>query len=117
MKKIILILTMSLFLFSCGDSKEVQSVKEGRLNGHPEKTLGEAIDGFMGNPKWEDIEAEDGNIYVNIKGTILYQEKEIEALIQYRVNGESFKLNALEFNGIPQNMFMYSVLINKMYEN
>lgn len=117
MKKIILIITMSLFLFSCGgDSKEVKSVKGGRLNGHPEKPLGEAIDGFMGSPKWETIEAEDGNIYVNIKGNILFQEKEIEALIQYKVNGDTFELSALEFNEIPQNMFMYYGLINKMYE-
>lgn len=117
MKKIFLIITMSLFLFSCGgDSKEVKNIKEGRLNGHSEITLGEAIDGFMGSPKWESIEAEDGNIYVNVKGNILYQDKEIEALIQYKVNEDSFKFSALEFNGIPQNMFMYSGLISKMYE-
>lgn len=62
------------------------------------------------------IKADDGNMYVNVKGTILYQEKEIEALIQYKVNGDTFEFNALEFNEIPQNMFMYSGLINKMYE-
>lgn len=117
MKKIFLIITMSLLLFSCGKySEEIKSVKGGRLNGHSEKTLGEAIDGFMGNPKWEAIKADDGNIYVNVKGNILYQGKKIEALIQYKVNEDTFKLNALEFNGIPQNMFMYSGLINKMYE-
>jgi len=117
MKKIILIIAMSLILFSCGgNSKEVKSVKEGRLTAYPEKTLGEAIDSFMGDPEWESIEADDGNIYVNVKGSIMLHEKEVEALIQYKVDGDYFELNALEFNGVPQNMFMYSGLIDKMYE-
>ena len=118
MKKILLIITMSLFLFSCGgDSAEVQSVKGGTLYGHSEITLGEAVDGFMGNPQWESIEDENGNIYVNIKGDILYQDKEIEALLQYEVNADdTFDFNALEFNGIPQNEVMYNALIIKMYD-
>lgn len=96
--------------------KRLKALREGDLNGHSEKTLEEAIDGFMGSPKWEAIKADDGNVYVNVKGTILYQEKEIEAIIQYKVNKDTFEFNALEFNEIPQNMFMYFGLINKMYE-
>ena len=44
MKKIIMVLLMSILLLSCGDSQEVQMVKNGTLNIYPNKTLGEAIE-------------------------------------------------------------------------
>jgi len=44
-------------------------------------------------------------------------DKKIEALIQYKVDikSKTFEFKALEFNGIPQNMIMYTGLISKMY--
>lgn len=116
MKKIIIILLMSILFFSCGDSQEVQMVKNGTLNSYPNKTLGQAIEGFVGNPKWESIVAEDGHKYVNIVGTIKYYEKDTKMALQYKINGNSFELNALEFNDIPQNLFIYGALMQKMYE-
>lgn len=116
MKKIIMILLISILFISCGDSQEVQMVKNGTLNSYPNKTLGQAIEGFVGNPKWESIVAEDGNKYVNIVGTIKYHEKDIRMALQYKINGNKFELNALEFNDIPQNLLMYGALIEKMYE-
>ena len=60
--------------------------------------------------------AEDGNKYVNIIGTIKYYEKDTKIGLQYKINGNTFEFNALEFNGVPQDMFIYGVLIKKIYE-
>lgn len=116
MKKIIVMILLALSFLSCGDSKEIEAVKNGTLNGYPHKTLGKAIDGFVGNPKWEEIKAEDGNKYINISGKIEYYKKETNILLQYKVKDNSFEFNALEFNDIPQNIFIYNALIEKMYE-
>lgn len=114
MKKIIIVLLMSLILISCVDSQEVKTVKNGVFKSYPNKTLEEAVKGFVGNPKWESIVAKDGNKYVNIKGNINYRDKTIKMLLQYKVDGNNFELQALEFNGIPQNLFIYSALMTKM---
>lgn len=101
-----------------GDDELVQMVKGGTLSEHPGKTFGAAVEGFFGNPKWEHIVPEDGNDYVNVKGKVTLQNKEVEAALQYKVdksNG-SFKLQAFELNGVPQNMFMYAGLLEAMYK-
>lgn len=116
MKKILFMILIALSFLSCGDSKEVEAVKNGTLNGYPYKTLGKAVEEFVGSPKWEEITAEDGNKYVNISGKIEYYKKETNILLQYKVSNSSFEFNALEFNGIPQNIFIYNALIEKMYE-
>ena len=104
------------FLISCGEP-EVQVVKNGTLNAYPDRTVGEAVDGFFGDPTWEAIVGEDGNTYVNVEGTIQYMSKDVQALIQFRldVSNDTFKINALEFNGIPQSEIMLYALIEKMY--
>jgi len=122
MKKIILVLTMALLIcltfVSCGflSSEEVAMVQNGTLNSYPNKTFGKAIDGFVGSPKWESILNDDGYTYVNIKGNIEYLDKEIEMLLQFKIIGDTFEYNALEFNGIPQDNLMYFALIEAMYE-
>lgn len=116
MKKLFIALLMATLFFSCGDSQEVQMVKGGTLNSYPNKTLGQIIDGYVGSPKWESIVAKDGNKYVNITGTVKYYERDTEIALQYKINGNSFELNALEFNGVPQNLFMYGALMEEMYQ-
>ncbi|MGL4997987.1 MAG: hypothetical protein ACRC5T_03215 [Cetobacterium sp.] len=123
-KKMIIIFGFGIFFLSLSEKsyswfkdEVAESVKNGKLSNYPQKTLGEAIDGFVGNAEWESIISDDGNSYVNITGIILFHEKEVEILIQYKVNkDDSFEFNALEFNEIPQIFLMYSGLLEKMYE-
>lgn len=100
-----------------GMSSEISMVKNGTLANFPNKTIGEAIEGFMGNPHWDTILGNDGNKYVNVTGSISYMQEEVRAAIQYRLNDNdnSFQINALEFNGIPQNGLILAVLLDKMY--
>jgi hypothetical protein len=80
-------------------------------------SVGEAVDGFFGDPTWEVLIGEDGNTYVNVEGTIQYMSKDLQTLIQFRLDhsNDTFKINALEFNGIPQSDAMLYALIEKMH--
>lgn len=111
-------LTFALsFITLGGNNAAINTVKNGTLDGHPEMTLGKAVEGFMSNVKWESIKADDGNTYVNVKGGITYDSKPVTAVIQYRVyDSGRFEHQALEFNEVPQSAFMYWGLVEKMFE-
>ena len=115
MKKILITILMIFFLQSCSDPK-VESIKAGSLNSCPEKTVGQMVTGFMSSPKWSSGKSADGQEFVNIRGGIIFQETEVTALIQFLINGDSFEMGAVEFNGVPQNQFMGIGLLNKMCE-
>ena len=112
----LIIVVVGCFLISC-ETSEVEGVKNGTLSAFPDKTVGEAVDSFFGDPTWEVLIGEDGNTYVNVEGTIQYMSKDVQALIQFRldVSNDTFKINVLEFNGIPQSDAMLYALIEKMY--
>ncbi len=120
--KLSLIIAALLFI-GCGESKEVQIVKNGHLNSHPEKTIGEAVDNFVGNPKWESGIGADGETkgktLVNVRGKMMFMGKEVTGALQYIVNTKesTFEINAFEINEVPQNMFILAGLIEKMYES
>jgi len=105
------------------ESKEIKIVKSGHFENHPQKTVGEAIAGFMGNPRWESgtgIDGETkGKTLVNVKGKITFMDKEVTAALQFIVDtkAKTFQLHAFEMNGIPQNPFMIAALIEKIFEN
>lgn len=112
-----LIGTILLFSSVSSDSDIVHFVKSGKLNAYPQKTVGEAIDGFFGNPKWEAITGEDGKTYVNVIGNISYMNEEVKAKLQFKVaEDKTFETTALEFNNVPQNLVILNALIEKMYE-
>jgi len=118
-----LVFTSSLlstgFALGGGSNSAVSMVKGGRLSGYPQNTVGEAINGFFGNPKWEAIEGQDGRTYVNAIGDISYDGKKAKAILQFKVDTEkkTFEIEAFEINDVPQNMLMLSALIAKMYES
>jgi len=107
-------------LASCDSfaSAEVQEVKNGHLLSHPDKTIGDAVAGFLGLPIWTSGTSDKGVQFVNVKGQIKYMEKQITAVLQFRLDkGKStFEASALEFNGIPQNALIMNALISKMYQ-
>ena len=108
------ILLLLLGLFACSDDPRVSMVKNGKLDSCQNKTLGEMVDGFMGSPSWSSGVADNNQEFVNIKGRITLSGKEVDALIQFFVNDNRFKYNALEFNGVPQNNLMAMGLLSKM---
>lgn len=106
-------------LFSISDSKEIQIVKTGSLSACPLKTVESSVNSFFGSPKWESGKAEDGTTFVNISGDMTYAEKPVRATVQFIVDsaGKSFNYRAFEINGVSQNNFIASALIQKMCGN
>jgi|GEM_PF-5797990 len=102
---------------SSSEDKYVQMVKDGRLSGYPNKTVGKAFNDFMGNARWSSGVSEEGQRFVNVKGKIMYADKEVEAVVQFFIdsNEEFFEYNACEFNGIPQSYFVFLALLEKIY--
>ena len=103
---------------SISEDRLVRVVRNGHLLQYPNKTVGKAVDGFFGDPKWESGKAEDGSSIVNVQGTMRYMDKEVNARVQFVVDESTggFELHAFEMNGIPQNGIMKQVLIAKMHE-
>jgi hypothetical protein len=115
------IATIALFALlatACADAPAVQLVKTGTLKGCPGQTVGEMVDGFMGNPSWEAIVADDGKTYVNIEGDVMLSEKSVRALLQFAIDesDQSFVFRSMEANEVPMPGFFGLALLGKMCE-
>lgn len=105
-------------------TKNIKIVKNSHLAACPEKTIEQMVKGYFDKPKWSEGKAfgneniEDGRILVDVKGRILYLEKPIQAHLQFLFSKDrkTFEINALEFNGLPQNILMINALISDMCE-
>lgn len=113
--KITVLSALALVFVAC-DSNEVQMVKGGTLQSCPDKTVEQMVNGYMGNPEWRSLVAEDGNDYVNVVGEISYNNQPTKAEIQFRLNKEksSFQFQAWELGGKPAPDIVAAVLLEKM---
>lgn len=108
-----------LLLASCSSDENVLKVKGSKLSAYPSsKTIGEAIDAFFADAKWSSGTSDKGVAFVNAEGKITYADKEVTAVLQFQISkdGKTFQVNALEFNGVPQNQLMINGLLAKIYE-
>jgi len=108
-------------LISCApseDEKLISLIKEGTLTGYDSKTVGAATTAFLGDPKWSVQRTEDGNEYVTVTGNMTYAGNAVNCALQFMVDTKNgiFQVQALEFNGVPQNQVMITALLTKMYE-
>lgn len=96
-----------------GSDKNVNIVRNGYLEFNKTISVGEVFDSFFSNPKWEEIETENGNQYVNVTGGMTVNQKPINAKLQFRVfpDTKTFKYQALSFDGIEQNTAMATNVI------
>ena len=111
--KWIMIVAIATMMTACGEDNVVGSdntialitVKNGHFTSHPAPAvnIGDAVNCFFGDPKWSTLTGEDGNTYVNLTGRITYLDEPVNALVQFRIDGTSFEMNAFEMNDIPQN--------------
>jgi hypothetical protein len=95
----------------------VESIKNGTLNFYPSKILGEALDDFMDDIKWESSE-EDGVTYVTVTGGVTYNDEPATALIRYVINDdETFGFDAIEVNGEPYDFYFYYASLVEVYRD
>ena len=112
------LLTISSFLFvgcSSGDSR-LSLVKNGVMDFCPQATVKQMVNNYVDSPKWDAFVATDGKDYVNIEGKILYDDKPVDMLLQFKVDTDNdrFEVNAFEMNEIPQSIFMQNILLEDM---
>lgn len=99
-------------------SKEVSMVKNSYLNGYTNMTIGEAFDNYMNNITWEKGISEDGTVFVNATGKVMFMNKKTEAIIQFVFQEENqFEVRALELNGIPQNYLFILGFLETVYNS
>lgn len=110
-------------LKSTGTEKQaIKTIKESYFDNYPSMTIGKAVDNFFSKAKWSAGLPEDnalrGYMLVNCKGGITYDDKPVDAEIQFLLHSETgaFELNAFELNGIPQSQYMIMSLLSAMYE-
>lgn len=97
-----------------GSDKYVRMVKTATVEAFPQKTVGDAFDDYLKNPKWESGQSEDGTRFVNVSGKILIYGKETDIVVQFEIEDEKagiFSYHACELNGVPQNdLFVWGLM-------
>lgn len=96
-----------------------EMVKDGHFEKHPQKSVKESFDNFFSNPKWKYFYSTDGKDIVEFSGKCQYEKQTVTAKIQFIVNKSAgtFKLGALSFNDVPENLLTEAALISKIYDN
>lgn len=107
---------------TASEKNAIKTIKESYFDNYPSMTIGKAVDNFFSKPKWSAGLPEDNSLHgymlVNCKGGITYDDKPVDAEIQFLLYSETgaFELNAFELNGIPQSQYMIISLLSAMYE-
>ena len=96
----------------------ISIVRDGALHGHPDRTMGDALNSFLDDIEWEVVATEDFEVLVNVGGYLMYHDEVAWAVLQYWVDTVdlTFVYNAFEIDGIPQDNYMYFELIELMFE-
>lgn len=104
---------------SSWDNARIRLVKQGTLEACSYATVEKMVNGFMGNPAWESGLAEDRTAFVNVKGDIFVDDKKVRALIQFAVDTkrDTFRFQALEYDGVPQPLLVAAGLFANMCES
>jgi predicted Zn finger-like uncharacterized protein len=100
-------------------NSEIAMVKNGILNNYPNKTIGEAIEGYFDRTDWEAIKGSDGNNYVNAICRISHDGNTAKVAIQFKIDKKrgALEINALEINGEPQNRLILSGFLDEVYNS
>ncbi len=91
-------------------------VRDSYLTKYNDKvTIDQAFSNFFTDGKWGAYDKE-GYSYVTFKGTCLYNDKDIDVCIIFKITGEYFKVDRLDINGEKQNDLMLVALLSAVYE-
>ena len=112
--KYIYILSFLLLILSSCTNPEVSFIKSAEFDACPNITVEEMVNSYLSSPQWEAIVDDEGRTYVNVTGGMTYDGDPADALIQFKIRGDAFQVNAFELNGDPQNEFTIGILVSNM---
>lgn len=128
MKKlcILLILSLSLAVSGCSlddaaqiigtENSKIESAKNSYLPGYSTYiTLGQALDTYFTNPKWDAFTAQGGENVIECSGRCVYDGKTVDATFQFIVNGSEIIPYSLELDGEMQPGMMVSTVLLEAY--
>lgn len=118
---VVLVGAVAVYALSFGgiEDKYVRTVKNGTFKQYPQKTIGEAFDGFLSNPKWKSSLSEGNERFVTVKGKMLFLDEKVELTVQFLIekdDNKNFSYSSCEIDGVPQGNLIFKALLEKIYE-
>ena len=100
------------------ETKKIIAVKNGYIYSFSDEVpVGPAIDSFLHTNTWKYFKSEDNMDVVQCTGNCMYNDKKVEAKIQFVVNDDdSFEVNSLSLNDIDQELTNILAFLGKAYE-
>ena len=100
------------------ETNKIIAVKSGYICSFSDEVpVGPAIDSFLHTNTWKYFKSEDNMDVVQCTGNCMYNDKKVEAKIQFVVNDDdSFEVNSLSLNDIDQELTNILAFLGKAYE-
>ena len=100
------------------ETNKIIAVKSGYIYSFSDEVpVGPAIDSFLHTNTWKYFLSEDNMDVVQCTGNCMYNDKKVEAKIQFVVNDDdSFEVNSLSLNDIDQELTNILAFLGKAYE-
>ena len=100
------------------ETNKIIAVKSGYIYSFSDEVpVGPAIDSFLHTNTWKYFKSEDNMDVVQCTGHCMYNDKKVEAKIQFVVNDDdSFEVNSLSLNDIDQELTNILAFLGKAYE-
>jgi hypothetical protein len=98
------------------DADDIDIVRTGHLENCPQKTLDQEVAGYFEAPHWESGATADAVDFVTARGTVTYQGKPAEAMLQFVMDKDKagFRYRAFAINGIPQPLYVATFTLAQM---
>ena len=100
------------------ETNKIIAVKSGYIYSFSDEVpVGPAIDSFLHTNTWKYFKSEDNMDVVQCTGNCMYNDKKVEAKIQFVVNDDdSYEVNSLSLNDIDQELTNILAFLGKAYE-
>lgn len=100
------------------ETNKIIAVKSGYIYSFSDEVpVGPAIDSFLHTNTWKYFKSEDNMDVIQCTGNCMYNDKKVEAKIQFVVNDDdSFEVNSLSLNDIDQELTNILAFLGKAYE-
>ena len=111
----IAVVAVMILAFTLLGNNPVSTIKTGKLNQYPEQTIGDAFEGFFGNPEWTSYE-QDGDTYVKFTGECTFYGELVNAKVVFLIDDDKFSIDRFELEGTDMTYLLESML-DEIYAN